>query len=266
MSISKARIRLIIRGDDSGLCGSVNEAVVKAYDKGVLRNTSLQVPAPAFADAVLRFRNLPDLCIGLHATINAEWETPRWGPLLPAARVPSLTDENGLFQSGFGHAAPDEIMEEVKAQLAAARAAGLKISYIDEHCCFGWLHDGGLRRRMARLAESEGLIYDSMAVGWLPKAEGLFPTLTAAFIAQIEAAPPGLYRHVLHLGQDLPDMQELRFRGDAKSVAGSIARERDTEFRLCINPELISYAASHDVEFIRFSDLTPAEIHWFTHG
>ena len=105
-----------------------------------------------------------------------------------------------------------------------------------------------------------------MAVGWLPKAEGQFPSQTAALIAQMEAAPPGLYRHVMHLGQNLPDMQGLRFRGDAKNVTGIVALERDAEFKLCIDPALISYAASHDVEFIRFSDLTPAEIHWFTHG
>ena len=61
-------------------------------------------------------------------------------------------------------------------------------------------------------------------------------------------------------------MKGLRIRGDAKSVAGSVARDRDAEFKLCTDPELISYAASHDVEFIRFSDLTPAERYWFTHG
>ncbi len=260
------RIRLIIRADDSGLCESVNTAVATAFTQGMVRNTSVQVPPPAFADAAERFRSLKGLCIGLHATISAEFETPRWGPLLPAARVPSLVNDVGLFPRDYAQAQPDEIMAEVREQLVRARAAGLPISYIDEHCCFGWLQNGEVRQRMVKLAEEEGLVYDSMAIGWLPTVEGAFPNPAAALIAQLDAAPRGIYRLFLHLGMDRPDMQSLCYRDNPDCLPGMVAREREADFRLCTDPALMTYAATHDVEFISFADLTPAERHGFTHG
>ena len=45
------QVCLIVRGDDSGMCHSANTAVLDAFRNGILRNTSVMVPCPAFAEA-----------------------------------------------------------------------------------------------------------------------------------------------------------------------------------------------------------------------
>ena len=51
---------------------------------------------------------------------------------------------------------PDEAYDEAAAQLRRLRALGLEIDYLDEHMGVGWLP--GVRDRLSRLAEREGLV------------------------------------------------------------------------------------------------------------
>ena len=81
--MSQPRIRLITRGDDAGSCEAANRAILEACERGVLRNVSVMVPGPAFEAAARLLADRPEICLGLHATLNAEWEEVRWGPVLP---------------------------------------------------------------------------------------------------------------------------------------------------------------------------------------
>src|SRR5688572_15147720 len=116
------RIRLITRGDDLGSFSGAAPAAIDAHRRGVLRNVSVMVPTPWFADTVERLRAAPGLCVGLHLTMCCEWAADRWAPLLPAERVPSLVGADGLFKSDPGRIHADgvrlgELMAEAKAQL-----------------------------------------------------------------------------------------------------------------------------------------------------
>lgn len=91
------QIRIVTRGDDSGSCHSANRAIADAFKKGVLQNTSIMVPAPAFKATAKRYKKLDGLCVGLHATITDEWNTNRWGPVLDAGKVHSLVMKDGTF-------------------------------------------------------------------------------------------------------------------------------------------------------------------------
>ena len=78
--------------------------------------------------------------------------------------------------------------------------------------------------------------------------EGEFASPTRRFIAQLEAAQPGLYVWVTHLGRDVAEMRSL----DGK---GRVAAERYADRRMCCDPELLSYCRDNGVEFVRYDHM-----------
>lgn len=85
-AMNAARLSLITRVDDAGLCESVNDAVLDVAASGLVRNVSIMAAGPALAHLAERLRGRSDLCLGLHVTLNAEWERVRWRPLSPLSR------------------------------------------------------------------------------------------------------------------------------------------------------------------------------------
>ena len=237
-------VRLIVRGDDAGSCDSADEAIAECCRAGVLRNVSVMVPGPTFAAAAHLLSDIPDICLGLHVTLNAEWDTVKWGPVLPPAQVPSLVDERGHFLPTPLHlherrASTDEMMAEVEAQLAKARAFGLPVAYLDEHMGVGWLP--GLDERLAALCAREGLVYAAPIPG-LPNA-GDGDDLVDRWANDIRRAAPGAYVLVTHPGHDTPDMQ---------AFGGTVAQERDAERRALLSPRLRDALESPGVEPTRY--------------
>lgn len=128
--------RLIVTADDFGAAREVNDAVEAAHRGGILTATSLMVGAPAVADAVARARRMVSLRVGLHLVLV------EGRPVLPAASVPHLVDENGLFRSGmaglgavmfFNGQARRELAAEITAQFEAFRATGLTLDHCNAH-------------------------------------------------------------------------------------------------------------------------------------
>jgi len=260
----ETRIRLLVRGDDAGLCPAVTEAMLRGFHQGILRNTSIMVPAPAFPDVVTRLRNVSGLCLGLHATVNCEWQTPRWGPVLPSTEVPTLVESDGLFRVlpidlHDAEASADEILAEVCAQLAIAREAGLTIAYLDHHCCFQWLHEYTVQRRLRAFTEQEGLIYEP-ALPVLPTINGEFATPVARFLAQLDAAPAGTYAHVFHPALLDNEMRAVFPRFPSQDPPGAIAQQRFIEFQVMTDASVVEYCQTHGIKLIRYTDLTPAEL------
>ena len=120
-------MKLIIRGDDAGGTVSANVAVEQCVRGGVLRNVSVMACGPAIDDAAARLTSYPDVCVGLHVTLSSEFVVPRYRPVLPPERVPSLVGPDGCFlpapmdlhQRGFSL---DDAVAEVVAQLSRARS------------------------------------------------------------------------------------------------------------------------------------------------
>jgi predicted glycoside hydrolase/deacetylase ChbG (UPF0249 family) len=93
------------------------------------------VNCPWFLEAANYFRQNPELDIGVHLTLTAEWLNYKWGPLLRDDSVPSLISRKGHF---FGHdfyrkALPEHAYLECKAQILKALKYGLNISHLDCH-------------------------------------------------------------------------------------------------------------------------------------
>jgi predicted glycoside hydrolase/deacetylase ChbG (UPF0249 family) len=226
---------------------------LEACERGIVRNASLMAPGPAFAETARLFAGRPEICLGLHVTLNAEWQAVRWGPVLPPEQVPSLVDECGHFlpsprrlrARGFEL---EEAVAEAEAQLDQARALGLEIAYLDEHMGVGWLP--GLRERLAALREQAGLV-DAPRFRSLPGVESKGADLVSTWLARIDAAPPGTYVFVTHPGVDDEEMRRLYLAGEPP---GEIARERDAERRALTDPRLAEGLRERGVEIVRYTD------------
>jgi hopanoid biosynthesis associated protein HpnK len=98
------------------------------------------VGAAAAADAVRRAQRMPQLRVGLHLTLVADW------PVLPAKAIPDLVVKagplggrlrNDLASLGLAIAARPsvrgQIHSEIRAQFEAYRATGLALDHVNAH-------------------------------------------------------------------------------------------------------------------------------------
>jgi hypothetical protein len=122
---------LIVNGDDLGMCHSVNEGIFDALRDGLATSASLIVPGP-WAKEALQRDDGDD--IGVHLTLNAEFDIYRWGPITQA---PSLLGGDGGFPSTvddvWDHADLDEVRRELRAQVERATQWGFDVTHLDSH-------------------------------------------------------------------------------------------------------------------------------------
>jgi predicted glycoside hydrolase/deacetylase ChbG (UPF0249 family) len=127
----------VIHTDDIGMCHAANQGAFQALTRGVATCGSMMVPCPWFAEAVALAREHPDLDLGVHLTLNAEWEHYRWGPVVGPGSVPSLVASDGGFHrttaETMTHAKPDEVESELRAQIELALESGIDVTHIDAH-------------------------------------------------------------------------------------------------------------------------------------
>jgi predicted glycoside hydrolase/deacetylase ChbG (UPF0249 family) len=127
----------VVHCDDIGMCHAANEGAFEALARGPATCGSLMVPCPWFPEAAERARARPEVDLGVHLTLNAEWADYRWGPVAGASAVPSLLDADGyLFRTTLDtvrHARPAEVERELRAQVERARSAGIDVTHLDTH-------------------------------------------------------------------------------------------------------------------------------------
>jgi hopanoid biosynthesis associated protein HpnK len=127
---------LVVNGDDFGFSSSVNSAIAKAHDNGILTSTSLIVTGEAFEEAVELAKARPQLAVGLHLVLICGQS------VLPPSQIPHLVNSQGYFSNDpvragwhyqFSQAAQREILLEIRAQLEKFRQTGLPLSHVDGH-------------------------------------------------------------------------------------------------------------------------------------
>ena len=129
---------LLIRCDDMGMCHSVNMAIKEVIESVISMSTSVMFACPWYQEAVDILKQNPQVGVGIHLTLNAEWKNYRWGPVLGKETVPSLVDSNGYFfpsRSKLFDNNPriEEIEKELRAQINRAINSGIRIDYLDYH-------------------------------------------------------------------------------------------------------------------------------------
>src|SRR5947208_1266291 len=126
---------LIIHADDLGMCHAVNRATFIALEEGGVSSASVMVPCPAFAEAAEWAARHPECDLGIHSTLISEHLDYKWGPVLDKHHGPEIVDEGGHFwpRNDMLRASPQEIEEEIAAQITLARQSGLNPTHLDSH-------------------------------------------------------------------------------------------------------------------------------------
>ena len=122
---------LIVNCDDLGSSQAANSGVYDALRHGAATSATLMVPCPWARGAAAEYRGED---VGVHLTLNAEWDLYRWGPITQA---PSLLDGDGGFPRTVAdvweHADLDEVRRECRAQIERAIFWGFDVSHVDSH-------------------------------------------------------------------------------------------------------------------------------------
>ncbi len=152
---------LLIRSDDAGMSHSVNMALQRLIETGLPLSVSVMFACPWYQEAVEILKRHPAVAVGIHLTLNSEWQNYRWGPVAGRGTVPTLVDAEGYFF----HSAdtlyrndpdPPEIEAELRAQIERALRSGLRIDYVDYHMGTA-VGDPRFREITERLAREYGL-------------------------------------------------------------------------------------------------------------
>lgn len=128
---------VIIHTDDIGMCHASVQAFKDLWEFGTISSGATMVPCPWFPAVVQMCRENPDMDMGVHATLNAEWTSYRWGPVSTREGSSGLMDQSGHFhqhpQAVHENAEPEAVEKEVNAQIEKAIAYGIDITHIDSH-------------------------------------------------------------------------------------------------------------------------------------
>ena len=130
---ASGEIRLIVRGDDFGMCHAVNQGIAAAFREGIVTTSSAMAPCPWFGEAVEIAKDLR-IPLGAHQTLTCEWDYFRWRPITGGL---SLTGADGTFlpsvELAQRHVQFDDVVRELLAQVGLFRSAGLSLDYLDYH-------------------------------------------------------------------------------------------------------------------------------------
>jgi predicted glycoside hydrolase/deacetylase ChbG (UPF0249 family) len=239
--LADARL-LIINADDFGMCNSVNEAIMRTLQEGLVRSTTLMVPCPWALHAMHFLADHREIPFGVHLTVIGDSLDYRWGPLTSREKVPSLIDQAGYFYNFEAMPAflaqlkMDRLEVEFRAQIEAVLAAGFRPTHLDWHA----LRIAGrpdIFSLMIRLAKEYGLALRLMGRALIEKmqAQGL-PTIdydfldsyllnpvhkTARYAQLLRDLPAGLSEWAVHPGLD---------NAELLAIEPASNHERQTDF------------------------------------
>ena len=246
---------VVIHVEDIGLCRTGDEGAVLALEDAATCG-SVMVPCPAFPEMAAVARSRRDLDLGVHLTLNAEYETFRWGPLRDD--VPGLVSPDGgmwrTLEETVASASPEEVDRELRAQVDRALESGIDVTHLDAHMGtalhpkfvevyaglalhyqlpafipridIAWLESRGLGERyepFARLIdrmERQGFpIFDQFDADSLSFAPGEGAQHNAR---RVDSLRPGLSFLILHAARGAPELESISPRW----------RQRDEEHRI----------------------------------
>jgi hopanoid biosynthesis associated protein HpnK len=131
--------RLVVNADDFGRSSSINQAVIRAHQDGILTTASLMMNEPALDEAVALAKQNLQLGVGLHLTLSHGHSA------LPPEKIPGLVNQRGEFSNapaatGFRYfikrGLRDQLRAEIHAQFEKFRATGLPLDHVNGHLHF----------------------------------------------------------------------------------------------------------------------------------
>ncbi len=235
---------VIVHTDDIGMCQASLTAFEHLWEFGTISSGAVMVPCPWFSSVVKMCRENPQIDMGVHATLNAEWTAYRWGPISTRDAKSGLLDAEGYFHQWqpavYEQADPGAVAVEVQTQLERALTAGIDVTHMDSHMgtvlhpkfiqsyiqaalargippMLPRLEAKGLENR---LSEEEKAAYmpvlDYLAAQGVPLLDGMYgmplsPEGDHLEIAKqlLSEAPVGISHFILHPSVDTPELRAI---------------------------------------------------------
>src|ERR1700744_3495071 len=278
--------KLLIRLDDIGMNHSVNMAAKAVAETGMPVSVSIQFACPWYQEAVAVLKDHPNVCVGIHLTLTAEWKYYRWGPVLGPSAVPSLVDSLGYFHTtgrAFekGQYKLDEVEKELSAQIERALHSGIKITYVDPHMGVA-LSTPELRSLTEKLALKYHLAISTLSnvtyYGETYKEMWAEPVATKkkAFMDYVtnHLNPDRPNLVVIHTATPSPEMYALT-DANSKLMIGKngksiVSLHRQTELNMILSPDFTSlngkkFRMTNYTELLKGKDLSvlkPSKVVW----
>jgi chitin disaccharide deacetylase len=252
---TSSSIRLVVRGDDFGMCHAVNEGIRRAFTDGIVTTSSTMAPCPWFGEAadIAKHTGIP---LGAHQTLTCEWDYFRWRPLTDG---PSLVGPDRTFRESIELAQQQaehaEVVRELLAQVERFDAAGLSLDYLDHH--MGSVLPAAYRE----VAEQTGIpfLYGDAVFPRLTSFEELSPRDAPGkkewMLGYLRGLTPGVHLLVCHPGVPGSELESLTgptsvpYRWAADYRISDLAVVTDPEvkelvgelgIRLCSLPEALA--------------------------
>jgi predicted glycoside hydrolase/deacetylase ChbG (UPF0249 family) len=128
---------VIIHTDDIGMCHASVQAFKGLWSVGGVTSGAVMTPCAWFPAVAKMCRENPEMDMGVHATLNAEWESCRWGPVSDVGADSGLRDEAGYFHDDPDNtskqASVEDVEKEVNVQIEMALKAGIDVTHVDSH-------------------------------------------------------------------------------------------------------------------------------------
>jgi hopanoid biosynthesis associated protein HpnK len=269
--------RLIVNADDFGRSTSINQAVIRAHQEGILTTASLMVNEPAFEQAVALAHEHPALGVGLHLTLLCGHSA------LSPGEIPGLVNGNGEFShnpagAGFRYffqpGLREQLRREIHAQFQKFRAARLPLDHVNGHLhlhlhptVFGILMTDAaqLGLKHLRLPRDPFRLNLRLASGYYT-----YRALHVAIFHPLSArARPALARvNIRHTDAVFGLLQNARVdetyvtrllpqlpAGDSELYSHPSLDESKNEFDALISPRVQEQVKQLDIKLIRYQDL-----------
>jgi hypothetical protein len=128
---------VIIHTDDIGMCQASVQAFEDLWDFGTISSGAVMMPCPWAPSAAEFCRKNTSVDMGVHATLTAEWDVYRWGPLSTRDPGSGLLDADGFFHATSEqvqqNADPDSVLVELTLQIQRAQEWGINVTHMDTH-------------------------------------------------------------------------------------------------------------------------------------
>ena len=277
---------VIVHADDLGMCHAANAAFWEDQAFGIVTCGAVMMPCPWAPELAARCRAHPAGCaqhpaadVGVHLTLNSEWDGYRWGPVSTRDPKSGLLDEEGYMwrsvQELHQHMDVDAAIAELRAQIELALALGIDVTHVDTH--MGAVMHPQLALAYVRLAVEYRVplmlprLSEQEMARW-----GVAPQVGRALLAELEAleaagfpvldhicatqpsgdplsaaqrlfdsVPPGITHLLLH-----PSVPGY----DIEAIADS-APYRIADYQTFLRPELKQYVAGQGIHLIGYRRL-----------
>jgi predicted glycoside hydrolase/deacetylase ChbG (UPF0249 family) len=243
---------LIVHGDDLGVAHSVNRATIRALESGGISSASIMIPCPWLPEIAAYARTHPQADLGLHLTLTSEWRPLRWAPVLGRELVPTLIDPDGYLYPSESEAATHinvrEAENEIRAQIARAKALGFQPTHVDSH--MGTLYQNQALFEVLMRVARENRLPVRLSKEWFGRVHPFMPSVLGPddivadriisiepdvsaenwaryYVDEIKRLQPGLTVMIVHLAYNDEEMQGIT---SEHPNWGAAWRQRDFDF------------------------------------